>query len=183
MTTWAGWISYFLSAVPAPDTAGNVTFLQTWAAHADHPGCAMNPIDLHAKNSGSRNCADTGFVNKAIQAYTLHTYARTAFYAQIQSGRYPHLVAALKSGDPYTYADWQALVGELADWPSDRFQNLYLAQRSAGAGPGVTATNAFSGWSDLRRSINHRMPSTLRDSHAAVKAGARAVARARKVRL
>lgn len=58
--------------------------------------------------------------------------------------------------------------------------------RDAGAVPkqqtGVKAAAAHSGWGDIRKSVNHRMPDALRKSQHNTQAALRSLHRGRKVR-
>lgn len=55
---------------------------------------------------------------------------------------------------------------------------------STGKGTGGNiASHTHKGWEDVRRSINHRLPETLRQSHALTSAALRSLSHSRKVRL
>jgi hypothetical protein len=191
VTTWPGWESDLLGAASLPDTAENRAFLGEWRKHAEAPDCDLNPIDLthtyHGDRTGanvhSHNCKQTGTFGLAYQRYDDRVWARSAFAAQISSGDYPHLQAALASGNPYTATDYQGVNADLGKWQSFDFGFTYLNETSPVGSSNVKAAHAHGGWRDLQRTVNHKMPAALHDSRRAVRAGMRSLHRAGKVRL
>ena len=182
MATWSGWDTDFLAAASLPNTAANRRFMDDWANNATAPGCANNPIDLTHKETGSKNCHATGQTGVSIQRYTNHTWARTAFNTEIHSGKYAHLLAALKSGNPYTVKDAGAVASDLGSWTSVKFGNTYLAETQTGGTSASFAPHATRGWADLQRSINRGGPTALRKISGFSRATSTTLARRRRVK-
>lgn len=183
MTTWAGWAADFLSAASLPNTANNRRFLNEWAANANHPGCGNNPIDLTHHEPGSSNCAATGQTGVHVQRYTNHTWARTAFASQIEAASASHILAALKSGNPYTVSDPGQVATDLGNWSSTKYANVYLGEAQSGPPIVLKAPAALSGWKAIRKSINKDMPQAMNESQRARRAALQHLHRARKVRI
>lgn len=184
MGTYTGWKHDLLSSDGMPDTAANLRFMDDWHDNSESD-CANNPVDLTRPiKSGSSNCKPTGYVGRSYQRYTDRMWTRTAFAAQMKSGSYPHLRAALKSGNPYTVNNYQAVAEDLGRWASNAFPNVYvydaLANRPA---PSLKAPQALRGWKDLQHSVNHKMPAALRASAHYRHAALRQLRKARKVKL
>jgi hypothetical protein len=183
MSVYSGWQKDLLAAVRLPDTKQNVAFLNAWHKHAESD-CDLNPIDLTSKNSGSNHCKDTGLIGRSFQRYDKRVWTRTAFAAQIESGRYPHLRRALESGNPYTAKDWSPIVDDLSNWHSGKFATYWVKLNTPAKPPKPPkATHALGGWSDLRKSINRGLPQTLAHSQRVNRATLRTLHRARKVKL
>lgn len=181
MTTWSGWAADFLAAASLPDTARNRSFLNDWAANANHPGCGNNPIDLTHHEPGSGDCGGTGLTGVHVQRYTSHTWARTAFNSEIHSGDYPHLLAAFKSGNPYAVDRPGQVATDLGVWASTNFANVYLSKAEAGPPVTIGAAKAHKGWADIRHSFNHNaVPSLVHARHVRA-AGLRRLAHARRL--
>jgi len=183
MASWDGWAEAFLASASLPATTNTVAFMEDWAIHADSPGCANNPIDNQRPEAGSTNCGPVREFGRRSQAYVSHAQSRTAFAERIATGDFPHLAEALQSGDPYSVDDWQLVVKNIGDWGSTKFANVYLAQRSAGAGAGVTPARVHGGWADLRHTLNHTMPASLKTTRHSLGAALRELHRASKVKL
>ena len=60
---------------------------------------------------------------------------------------------------------------------------VYEAGGATGGGSNIPATGVHKGWSDLRRSLNHKMPTALAKSAKMDAAALRKLEHARKVRL
>jgi hypothetical protein len=58
-----------------------------------------------------------------------------------------------------------------------------FAGKPPGPGGPIKAPKAHGGWSDVRKSVNHRMPKSLRHSQRKTRAALRSLQRARRVRL
>ena len=183
MSTWDGWAHDFLGLDRTPRTADNLQFLEDWAAHADNPDCGNNPIDLSHRYPSSSACGPVGAYGRRSQRYPNHSFARSAFYAQLDSGNFPALAAAIKDGHPYKVKNWQDVAANIGDWGSGKFANVYLAATRPGHVEPVKAAHAHGGWRALQHSFNHNMPRALHRSNKLVKAGLRDVRRASKVHL
>jgi len=183
VSTWSGWAADFLAAASLPNTANNLSFMNEWAANATAPGCENNPNDLTFKISGgSSNCHATGQVGVTIQRYTTHAWARTAFDAEIHSGKYPHLLAALKSGSPFGVNDTGKVATDLGNWSSTKYANIYLHEAQAVVKQ-PRAPHMMGGWEDTQKSLRVNMRAALRRSSKNRQAALQALARARKVKL
>src|SRR5207302_2597796 len=116
----------------------------------------------------SSDCADIGRSTKA-QRYTTHGNAAQAFNQELHSGDYAHLLAALRSGDPYTAKNSGLVSQELSAWGSQKFAQRYFGETAnapgRGGGGGIRAPHALGGWHDVQHSVNVRLPATLRQSN------------------
>lgn len=198
MGVYTGWQDDLLGSASLPKTQHNRDFLNAWhdAATSD---CKLNPIDLTEpiKDTGSNakahshNCQaitlPRGLVH--FQSYDDRIWTRTAFAAQITSGDYPHLRAALEYGNPYDtrkfdLAAVDKIAADLGEWGSDGFGNDYINLMFAGGTqPTLKAPQALKGWADMQKQINHRLPNTLNESARIRRHALRQLDRARKVRL
>lgn len=194
MSTWRGWQADLLSAVNLPNTENNRRFLSDWHANAN-TNCRLNPVDLHIKEprltggahgTESKDCAHLWVFQKSAQAqaYTDRIWARTAWYGQITSGNYKHLVAALKSGNPYTKELVQGVAHDVGRWGSDKFANAYITEVFAGGPPPtLKAPQALRGWTDLQRAFNTHLPQSMHASQKARAHAHRQLRRAGKVHI
>jgi hypothetical protein len=183
VTTWLGWAGDFLAAASLPNTANSRKFLNDWATNANFPSCGDNPIDLSHKEPGSTNCGGTTLWGDDVQRYTSHTWARTAFNSQIHSSRYAAILAALRSGNPYTVKNPGSVATQLGEWSSTDFANIYLNEAQSGPPTPITAPRAHKGWADMRRSVNHHWGAALAASDHEIRAALRSLSHARKVKL
>jgi len=185
VATWSGWIAQFLNAANILNTPPNQRFLSNWASHASAPTCRYNPIDLSEPASGSANCVKPAGNFPWIQRYSSHASAAQAFNRQIHTPTASVIRAALDSGNPFQFKDWQDVVGQLRQWPSVDFASWYLAQMtgtgSGGSSGGALAPQTHKAWSDLQRAVDKRLPAALRQADHAARAALRATGRARKV--
>jgi len=188
MATWSGWQNQFLLAAKIINTPPNRDFLTEWAKHASSPQCRDNPIDLHVKVGGSTNCdKPAGFTNWT-QAYTTHAHAASAFAQQVNSNQFAAILDTLGTGNPWQDPGYQQVHKALLAWPSVNFAAWYLNKMTGGSGGGGgggggKAARAHSGWNDLRRTVNHKMPKALSASQRNTNAALRSLSHARKVRL
>lgn len=184
---WTGWIAQFLNAAGILNTPPNQTFMDEWAKHA--PGtCHFNPIDLSFSVIGSTRCGDTVGGFGRTQNYPTHALAARAFADQMRSDLAKPIRAALNTGNPFQIGDRTKVVDALNKWASPSFATWYANATTSGGtggggGGGGKAARAHSGWHDLRRTVNQRMPAALRTSQGNTNAALRALSRARKVRL
>lgn len=187
MATWTGWKTQLLQAAHLPTTATNDAFLTAWASHANAPNCASNPIDLSHPEAYSANCK-TLSATRVAQRYGVnrvpdvaHSTAAAAFQHQIDSGVFAALTVGLADSTLTTFNASADVLNELRDWGSSQFAAWIMGQQAAP--PGGEPTHFHQGWEDLRRSINHGIPSALGSSERSVAAALRSLQRARKVRL
>ena len=187
MGSWTGWQAQLLTAANLLHTAGNGKFMGDWHAHSN-TDCRNNPVDISRVTGSSTRCAPLPGTTRHAQNYSSHANAASAFNHELHSGNFPHLLAALESGDPYKVSDPNAVASDLSKWGSGVFAAVYhnevvAAQGGGGGGAGGKQTGAHSGWNDLRHSINHNLPRALAASERNTRIALRAVSRARKVRL
>ena len=182
MSVWSGWQSQLLRVATVPDSADNRAFLSDWHSHAES-NCRLNPVDISLPVSGSSNCKQIGQVGTHAQNYASRDQAAGQFRAQLRSGRYPHLVAALESGHPYDVSDAAAVKvqEDLQKWGSVSFDQFYAARTYAASGGDVAGPNVHRGYKDLRRSVNQRVPHGLREGQRFIDAALRELGRTHKV--
>lgn len=184
MSAWAGWEAEFLKAAGLPTTTSNEAFLNQWNTY-DNTNCRNNPVDISRNVSGSTACADLPNGRKA-RNYTSHAQAASAFTAQLKSGNYPHLLAALRSGQPYAVANPSLVAQDLGKWGSGIFQQEYVASATvpgSGGGSNLNAPRAHGGWRDLRKSVNRNMPHALNRAGSLTRQALRTAAHGRRVKL
>lgn len=182
MGTYTNWKHDLLSSDRMPDTTANLRFMGEFHTNSESD-CALNPIDLtHHVTGESSNCKQTGYVGRYYQRYTDRIWTRTAFYAQMTSGDYPHLRAALRSGNPYTVSDYLDVSKDIGKWSSGPFSSVYLGEmQSGGPIPTLKAPQALAGWKDVQHSVNRGMPAALKASEHMRNAAWRHVRRAGKL--
>jgi hypothetical protein len=186
VATWSGWQDQLLKAAGLPTSSDNETFLSDWNKSADS-NCQNNPVDISHATSGSTNCKKLT-TTRTAQNYAGHAGAASAFRAEIQSGNYPHLRAALASGKPYNVSDSHDVIGDLIVWGSEKFafeltNNYGQPQPQPPTGGQIRAPHALGGWGDMQRSVNRNLPATLKQSNRYTVRALQSLARARKVRL
>jgi hypothetical protein len=184
VSAWAGWEVQFLKAAGLPETVSNEAFLNQWNVE-DNTNCRNNPVDISRNVSGSTACAALPN-GKQARNYTSHAQAASAFSAQLKSGSYPDLLAALRSGEPYKVSDPAKVAQDLGRWGSGVFQQVYAGAVTTPPNPPqqtLVAPRAHGGWNDLRRSVNHKMPRALANAGNLTRQALRATSQGRKVKL
>lgn len=178
MSTWSGWQSQLLKAAHEPVTATNVAFMNLWAAHADAPGCANNPVDLSHKEGGSSDCQPlTG--SRIAQKYANHSSAAAAYATEILSGNFPTLETALAGlGVDLSTGDAR-IEAELRAWGSTNFATFLAGNATA---TGVKAPGIHRGWTELRKSISPGLTSAISEALRLDRDALRSLSHARKVR-
>ena len=187
MPTWPGWGIEFTARAGILNTPPVQIFMDEWAVHDANP-CRNAPVILSAFVAGATRCGatftDFGFTYK----YPSHAAAAHAFTIQLHNTRAAALLDVLNSGNPFQVGDRSAAVAVLKQWGSLAFARWYQEANSdgtTGGGPssGGKGARAHSGWSDLRRSVNARLPAALRSSERNVHAALRSLSHARRMRL
>jgi hypothetical protein len=165
VAAWKGWEDEFLTAAQVQITAANVRFLDEWHSHAE-TNCTRNPIDLSASVSGSTNCHSLPGVTARAQNYTTHGNAARAFFDETHRASSTALIAALKSGDPYTVSNTGNVAQDLTAWGSQKFAQFYFnetaGQRGGSGGGDNYAPHAMKAWGEIQKTVNKKMPQTLR---------------------
>lgn len=167
---WVGFQAEFLTAANLPTDEAVQSFLYDWHSHASS-NCANNPIDVSRSASGATNCHKLTSTRTA-KAYTSHAQAASAFARQINSGAFPHLLAALKAPSPYNVADPAAVASDLVKWGSKAFATYYGSTATTtgsggGGGGGITGQTprGHHGFADMQKALAHTMPTKLRRAH------------------
>jgi len=183
VSVWTGWQSDLLDQANVPDSRLNRSFLTAWQK-SQPTNCRRNPLFISHKEPGSTNCRKSTTVNLTAQNYDSLNAGKRAFAAQLHSGKYPHLLAALKSGDPYklTGTDAGDVGADLAAWGSERFAQQFVKRQTQPSGT-LDAPQAMKGWQSIRKAVNRGMPAALGNAEHVTAASLRTLHRARKVRL
>lgn len=186
MATWAGWQGDLIAAANLPDTSDVHTFLNDWG-DSEKTGCTNNPVVISRVTATSTKCKQLT-TTRTAQNYPSSAVGAAAFAAQLGSGNFPALAAALRSGHPYQVPSQHDVIGDLITWGAVTFayelqQNYGPPQGGGGGGGGPNAPRAHKGWRSMRQSFNHKMPASLHASQRSGRAALRTLQRARKVRL
>jgi len=186
MATWPGWQVDLMQAANLPNQSGNRNFLNDWHA-AETSSCRNNPVDISRGVANSTTCHKLTAIRTA-RNYRTPGNASAAFARQLRSGNYPHLLAALESGAPYSVGNPKPVIDDLALWGSLAFvfelQQDYPPHPSegGGSGGGPYAPRATKGWDDFRGEVNHGLPTMLRRVGALNRATSRTLTRRRRMR-
>lgn len=188
MSTWSGWVDEFLTAARIINTPPNQRFMSEWASHANSPNCRRNPVDLHYGMGSSTNCVKPAGRDFWTQNYATHGDAAAAFAHQVNSTRFGAILDTLGSGNPFQDPGYKQVVAALNDWSSSLFAQWYLdqVQSSSGGGGGGSSTSAphtHTGWHDLRRTVNRKLPHAIAQQVRLQRAALRSLGRGHKVRL
>lgn len=167
MPTWDGWDTSLLATLDAPSSGATRGFLADWAK-ADGTTCNDNPLAATLARGGSRHCKHvSGTVY--VQAYSTKANGIDATAAQLGQDAYQPIVAALKSGDPYGYKDWQLVVGSLGAWGAHSYAVEYMKaaqQAQPSAPPPTIATSAgaqgLAGFHHLSVTLARTVPTEIR---------------------
>ena len=185
MSTWSGWQRQFLNAAGIIVTPPNMDLLTQWSQHT-HRQCVNNPVDLTHRESGSSSCGSSTGIFPTEYTYSTHAHAASAFAWEIHQAFAKALLDALNTGNAYQVAKPSPVASVFVSWGSPAMADAYLNQAqggsSGGGGGGSTkAPHTHSGWHDLRRSVNHNLPTSLRHSSKLTAAALRALGHGRKV--
>jgi hypothetical protein len=137
MGVWAGWEASLLAAIGAPVTSTNVQFLDAWQ-NAEGGQAENNPLNTTHQATGA-----TAYNTFNANGVTYHVWnypdASTGLAATAQTlSGYSNIVAALQSGNPYTYGNQAGLASDLGTWGTG---SAFLGSSSA-ATPAGAATGA-----------------------------------------
>lgn len=109
MGTFQNWEQSVLSAIGAPLSKENISFLDSWA-NAEGGSAAFNPLNTTQPEPGATNYNSVG-----VKEYTNAQQGIQATATTLENGYYPHILAALKSGNPFGQIS-DALKQELNVW-------------------------------------------------------------------
>jgi hypothetical protein len=160
---WPYWYRDVLKGLSAPDTAKNELFLNVWHTY-EESSCSYNPLNTTQRETGSTTCNSAG-----VQSYPTPAVGTKATVATLENGRYPDIVAALRSGNPFTYAKAQAVAAEIRTWRTANFATWYLTQGpTAQTGPLTqsppplgTTHQVTDAWAALMREMGKHTPGRL----------------------
>jgi len=175
-----------MSAGKFPNTSGIQKWLDEWSTHNTAP-CKNNPIDLSRTRTGSKNCLKLTS-SRTAQDYASHASAAAAFNQQVKSGTFPNLLAVFQSGDYPSPAKLGDVLTDLQVWGAKNFvayleQEWGISPGGGGIGGGTVAVpRATKGWDDLRRQVNHGLPTALAKIQKLNRATSTQLARRSKVR-
>src|SRR5207237_8354923 len=101
------------------ETAGNEQFLDTWQRYEG--GTALNnPLNTTQGYPGATNYNSVGVKNYRTPYDGIQATATT-----LRNGRYDAILSALRSGDPYAYADKIAVAQAIRTWGTGTFAEVY----------------------------------------------------------
>lgn len=109
-----------LALIGAPATPANIRFLDAWQK-GEGGTATNNPL-----NTTKRGYAgETDYNSVGVKNYPTPSIGAIATAQTLQNGYYPHIVAALRSGNPASVdsAQMQSLVKELKTWGTTNFAN------------------------------------------------------------
>ena len=98
-----------LSAIGAPATAANISFLDAWQA-AEGGSATYNPLNTTQPSAGATNYNSVGVKNYASAQQGAAATAQT-----LANGYYPAILAGLQSGNPLSQNS-ASLASELSTW-------------------------------------------------------------------
>ena len=169
MSTWIGWRNELLKAAGVPLTTAARDFIYQWNKHAQSD-CHNNPLDISHTVRGATACQRLT-PTRTAQNYTSHKQAADAFAAELHSGNFRHLAAAITATDPYKVADTIGVIRDIERWGSVKFAQYYgtKAPPPPGPGPGPppkggTLPKGHHGYHDLQVALARTLPTNLRRS-------------------
>lgn len=180
---WPGWEEDVLAAARLPATSENVAFLSAWHPY-EQSACANNPLNTKEPWTGGTNCLPNG-----VKRYDTQAHGAAATAATLKDGFYPNLLAALREGNPYTYADPAAVAQDITTWGTPNFATAYL-NAAGGTQPGQTApqtqasatASGTRGYTDFRWSVASHLHAHIVHSRRTGAATLRTLAHRRKVK-
>ncbi len=171
MAAWSGWAGDVLDALAFDKSAPNLKFLNDWQKF-EGSRCRDNPLNTKQSYTGAVNCLPNG-----VKAYPSTKAGTAATKITLQNGNYPDILAALKSGDPYTYAQPQKVAEQITKWGTPRYAEEYILAAGAPAGvPGATITptgdvvSLEQAWHNLIHMIGVRSPARAKQGMSAISA-------------
>jgi hypothetical protein len=169
---WAGWQAAVLAALGAPDNIATRKLLTDWQPY-EGGTAAFNPLNTTQPEPGATNYNSVGVKN-----YTSAAQGAQATATTLENGNYPALLAALRSGDPFTWPDAQGVAANITTWGTPRYAAAYLlAAGSVGGAPGAIVTppvpssgagssgpfapSAHGGWHAINVALSRTIPHRL----------------------
>jgi hypothetical protein len=183
MAAWAGWEDTLLAALGMRDTADNQRFLDQWQSF-EGGTATNNPLNTTQPWAGASNYNSVGVKNYKTQADGIQATATT-----LRNGRYDAILAALRTGNPYTYSEPLGVAQAIRTWGTGTFAEVYtqatgkpLPGTAATPNPSAVAPSGHRGYADMRNSLGRHLPTQLEQSRRLGAATLRTLARPRKVR-
>lgn len=169
MAAWTGWESDLLAALSESDSAHNTAWLGEWEK-AEHTTCSDNPLSATTDLTGSKRCKELSNGSYA-RSYTSHAQGVKATVEQLGKAQFVQIRQCLHSADPYSYNDWELVVGELGSWGAHVFAAQYAAaMKGVGQGPGGgaggpggtnDASRSLHAYSNFTKVVAHDLPAHL----------------------
>ena len=125
MGTFANWETSVLTAISAPVTKENISFLDSWA-NAEGGSAAYNPLNTTQPEPGATNYNSVG-----VKIFTDAQSGVTATATTLENGLYPDLLAALRSGNPLAHIT-DAVKAQLNTWGTG---SSFLANAGSASAP------------------------------------------------
>lgn len=165
MAAWPGWDTQLLGALGIPATADAIRFLDQWQSFEG--GTAQNnPLNTTQAWAGATNYNSVGVKNYRTRADGIQATMTT-----LENGRYDAILQALRSGNPYTFAEPLAIATALRTWGTGTFAEVFsqatIAPLPGSAGTpnaGAVAPSGHRGYADFRNSLGRHLPTQLERS-------------------
>lgn len=183
MSVWSGWQADLLKAAGFPNTSANRAFLTAWHQHATS-NCNLNPVDI-SKQTGTWTACKHLDQGRTANNYGNQKSAEDAFHDQVFGEEFLFLNSGFFNSSLDASNATTSVIDEIKLWGSSKFATYLQGQAggTGGGGGGVHAPGIHRGWTDLRKSVNHTVPDSVRYSDKLVRAALRDLQRARKVKL
>lgn len=136
---WPGWEKQVLAAAGLPDTPQNETFLANWHA-AEGSNAKNNPLNTTGYAPLPITVGYSSLNAQGVQNYATTRQGAQATAAFFHMPNFTAILAALRSGDPYSYAtkstqNTRDVAGALAKWGSVSFAQRFAYEGSGGNAP------------------------------------------------
>lgn len=132
MGTWAGWQQAVLAALGVPVTVSNERFLSDWQPY-EGGSASFNPLNTTEPWAGA-----TSYNMVGVKNYPSASAGAQATAATLKNGNYPSIMAALRTGDPYTFANASGVADNISTWGTPNYAAAFLLAAGAPAGaPGA----------------------------------------------
>lgn len=150
MGTWAGWQKAVLGALGVPVTVANERFLSGWQPY-EGGTASFNPLNTTQQEPGATN-----YNNVGVKNYTSASQGAQATATTLKNGNYPSIMAALRSGDPYTFANAQGVAANVTTWGTPAYAARFLLAAGApGGAPGAAPSKAPASSPSVVVSLEH----------------------------
>lgn len=178
MGIWAGWETDVLTKGKWPVSIENQRFLREWQVY-EESACHFNPLNTTLAEPGSSNCNSftSGGVTYHVQSYPTSGVGAFATVKTLNNGNYPYIVAALKTGDPFTFMQPNEVAKNISKWGTPRYAAAYSLEAgtpSPGFTEGTPDTHGGTseapiaqkltsdhGWNSLMRGMTRTAPTNI----------------------